>query len=195
MRRALLTVTAVAGLAIAGCSGSSGGGGGGGRSDAPLRPASDISSSSAAASANEAQLGSEFDLSDDVSVTVSSPAAQSDGESRYLQIAVSLANNAAKLGSTPTIGILCAGSPEIGANLSGGTVTGERDFPARSTMDGTMLLLLPGDSRTGNAQATCDGPAFITVTPWAAVVSDDDKPVQTRIDLPEDLRAQLNEPL
>lgn len=186
MRRVASTLAiALTALCAAAC------GGGSTDSDEPLRAATDIAESSAAAPSKDAKLGQQIDLGDKVRVTVTAPTVTSD-DSALLTVTLRVENNSSSEGFTPRAGIVCDGSAEPGGYQADSTLMMQSRMPARSYLDGTYVLILPGDGRGGQPVPECKGPASIVVWSGSTLVANDDELHRTQIPLSDDLVAQLN---
>lgn len=125
----------------------------------PLQPADSIRAAEAA-SGSIGELGAPAKL-ENVSVTVTNPTVGGDESGPWLTITVHLENTTEEDQGLMSFAIYCSGNPESGGWQVGSTLEPTAGLPARSFDDGTLNLLLPGDSRTGKPRPTCATPAHL----------------------------------
>jgi hypothetical protein len=100
----------------------------------------------------------------EISITVTDPAATSDDGGPWLTLNVRAENPTDGELPSPFFEIHCAGNPDGGGFLGDGTFSGE-PLPAKSFDEGTVELLLPGDGRFGEPRPTCTTPATLIALP------------------------------
>lgn len=154
-----------------------------------LRNGNSVEASTESGDATDLALGEFAELGDHLRVRVGDTKVGGDDGGPWLEIAVRAENDGSEDQMLPEIGIVCSGNAEQGSYQADSTLLLTDTVPAGSFKEGTLNLLLPGDSRTGEKIAPCETPVFIRATPGIYV---GDEPPSFRWELPETTVTELN---
>jgi hypothetical protein len=92
-----------------------------------------------------------------------------DNSGPWLTVHVRVENTGSQGRANPNIGIVCAGSEQTGGWQAASTFNVGQSLPAGSFDEGDVNLLLPGDSRSGQAVPSCKTPAVVRVSTTGVV--------------------------
>ena len=125
-----------------------------------------------------------------VIAVVSNPQTDGDDLGPWLEVDVRIENPTDEDVQYFNAGIICAGNDEMGGTVQGGTIDSSAGIPAGTFEEGTLLVLLPGDGRYGEATPLCETPAAVRIE----VIGDDGMTPEQAVSwtIPEDLIATLN---
>ncbi|HZC72762.1 MAG TPA: hypothetical protein VE442_18840 [Jatrophihabitans sp.] len=155
-----------------------------------LRNGDQVESSRASAATFEGKIGQPATLGD-VTLTVKGVEAGGDASGPWMVTSLRWENHSGQDTSAPSLWLYCADTkPEDhGEYQAGSTLSDSEPLPARSYKEGTLNLLLPGDSRTGTPVPKCASPA--TLRAEATAYKGDTAPSVT-IPVPDEVIAKLN---
>jgi hypothetical protein len=149
-----------------------------------------IATSRPASHAGPVAAGMSATLPDHLTVTIASLTAGGDDLGAWLTTDISITNQSPHSQPLPTLGIRCAGRSAVGGHR---TVPSPLSLigsvPARSTRDGTLFLVLPGDRRLGRGVPAWRAPAAIQVSELPPA---GDGSYVARIAIPVQALAELN---
>ena len=130
-----------------------------------MAPATQIEQSRADQGAATVAVGAPGQMEGGIRFTVKNLAVGGDGSGPWLVATVHVENPTGDDATVPNVGIACAGTAadKLGGYQASSTIRLGDDLPARSFRDGTLNLLLPGDSRTGVTTPPCSTPAHIDI--------------------------------
>jgi hypothetical protein len=153
------------GIASAGCSANSDEPTGG-AANGTLRPAESVRAANADASFKKLAVGKSATIENvdgtlTSTVTITKMAAGGDDAGHWLIATVSVANPGDKDSQIPDLAIVCTGNTATGGYQAESTIQLDNTLPAKSEDKGTLNLLLPGDSRTGDTVPACAAPAYV----------------------------------
>lgn len=159
---------------------------------AGLRPADRVEASRTATSAVVVALGQPGKLDNGIVVTISGPAQfAGDANGRWLAVRGRVENHGTQDAQPPNIGIRCNGGVgKQGYPQAGSTLDLAKPLPSGTFRQGSLLLLLPGDTRAGEPVPVCKPPAFIEATPL--ITMNDGSTPTVRVPLADALVAKLN---
>jgi hypothetical protein len=112
-----------------------------------------------------------------------------DDGGRWLVVALRLENSGDEALGGPNIAIVCTDGAEEGGWQADSTLDMGAEIPAGSFSEGTLNLLLPGDSRTGEAVPECLAPAYVQATPTVYM---GDVPPSIQYQIPAEVLTELN---
>ncbi|MFW6775141.1 hypothetical protein ACOACO_12725 [Nocardioides sp. CPCC 205120] len=138
-------------------------------------------------SSTEVAVGDALELVDGVLVTVSSLEVGGDSGGPWVTASVVVENPTDRETAVPSFGIVCGDEPAVGEYVAGSTLLIGDPLAAGTSAEGTLNLLLPGDTRTGTVPE-CTTPAYVEVS---AVGSIDPDATSARFPLPDDVLAEL----
>lgn len=173
MRRTATRAIAASAVLAAVLTGCSGGGGAtsDGEPDAPttsLRDVDEVEAEQASDDAIQASIGEPVALGDGVTVTITEAPVGGDEAGPWLEVTLRVEN-----GGDESVGIdaaiVCAGSDEGGGWQAGSTFDPNEEILAGTFQEGTLNLLLPDDSRTGEVTPECEPPAVVRVGVFPAM--------------------------
>ena len=106
-----------------------------------------------------------LELRDGLIVTLENIEPGGDEEGPWLTVDIHVANTGDDA-ATPEVGIICAGSPEVGFLHDGSSYEEYLPLPTGTSSTGFGRMRLPGDFRLGDPIPECNTPAAIRVTHW-----------------------------
>lgn len=94
-----------------------------------------------------------------VSITAMNPVVGGDKSGPWLTVTFHLDNATHNLQEPISLSIYCAGNQKSGAWQVGSTLNPTAGVAANAVADGTINLMLPGDTRSGTQRPACATPA------------------------------------
>jgi hypothetical protein len=94
-----------------------------------------------------------------ISITATNPVVGGDKSGPWLTVTFHLDNATNNLQEPISLSIYCSGNPKSGGWQVGSTLNPAAGVPAHAVADGTINLMLPGDSRSGAPRLACVTPA------------------------------------
>lgn len=128
------------------------------------------------------------DLPDGNAVSVNGFSVGGDSGGPWLVVESTITNPSDVEGAIPSFTLICADSP-VGGDIAGGSNVNIGDpLPPGETVEATLNLLIPGDTRAGGETPPCTGPAYVEAS---AVTSADAGGATAHFPVPDDVVAQL----
>jgi hypothetical protein len=94
-----------------------------------------------------------------VSITATNPVVGGDKAGPWLTVTFHLDNATNNLQEPISLSIYCSGNPKSGGWQVGSTLNPTAGVSANAVADGTINLMLPGDTRSGTQRPACATPA------------------------------------
>jgi hypothetical protein len=138
-----------------------------------LRPAGEVSAEEEATEAKDVAVGETVTLDKGVTVKVTNMSVGGDDLGPWLTVGVHAENKSGESTTNPEVAIHCKGEPEAGGWQADSTYSLGDELPAGSFAEGSINLLLPEDSRTGEPTPACDEPATVRVTELGVTVGNE----------------------
>lgn len=151
-----------------------------------LAPADEATDGSGA---DEVELRDFADLGTGMRVRVDSPTVGGDDGGPWLTVSVRVENSDDEAAAVPDVALRCGDAEEGGGYQADSTLSLGEEIPAGSFMEGTLNLLLPGDSRTGKPVPACEDELFI-LADYVGLVTDETTPGRWTLD--EDVAEELD---